>query len=336
MIEGRLKQAIFRTADRTGFIAMCEASARGPVILAYHGVTEAGGSPLGNQRRLHVPKALFEQHLQFLCARWEPVPLSTLLDAMCAGEPLPRRAVVVTIDDGYRNTLTVALPLLRKFRVPATVFVLTGPRRERRMWIDRLEAMVEASSVPVLRWAGRLVPLTSIAAKAEAIRLLTPMFRKLRAQRETALEELYTLLGNPPQVSNPDRDLLASEEVRALRNAGLEIGSHSGCHEPLTERPLNEAQSTLATSRISLELELGTARYAFSYPYGAWNSQLAKLVREVGFYCAVTTDPGVNAPGTDPFGLRRFLVGADDDVPRLRASLSGLRSFWKRSQSAVW
>ncbi len=279
-------------------------------------------------------KGLFEEHLRFLCSRWQPVPLSSLSEAM---DERPRasssRAGVVTIDDGYRNILTVALPLLKRFGMPATVFVLTGPERDRRMWVDRLEALVEASSVQSLQWAGQSLPLTCVAAKADAIRALTPMFRKLGAQREAALDELRMILGNPREEPNPDRDLLTWDEVRTLRDAGLEIGSHADFHEPLTERSLAELGSALVKSREALEREVGSGRYALSYPYGAWNGQMAKLVREAGFCCAVTTDPGLNRRGADLFSLKRSLVGADDDIPRLRASISGLRYFWRPKKS---
>jgi peptidoglycan/xylan/chitin deacetylase (PgdA/CDA1 family) len=325
MIEGRLKRAGFRALERAGVIAVSEVLARGIAILAYHGITEAPESPLSNVRRLHVWKGMFEEHLRFLGSRWRPVPLSTVSEAMDTGRRLPPRTVAVTIDDGYRNVLTVALPLLKRFGVPATVFVLTGVGRERRMWIDRLEAVIEATSVPFLHWEGRTFPLRSVTTKAEAIRALTRIFRELGIRREAALEELRTLLGKPSEPPNPDRDLLTPAEVRALRDAGLEIGSHAEDHEPLTARPLEEMRSALAKSRRVLETDLGDGRYALSYPYGAWNAQLARVVQEAGFCCAVTTDPGLNRPGGDRFGLKRLLVGADDNLPRLRASISGLR-----------
>jgi len=329
MVEGRLKRAGFRVLQRAGVIAVSELLARGVPILAYHGVTEAAASPLSNVRRLHIPKELFEEHLKFLNSRWCPVLLSTVSEAMERGRLPPRRSVVVTIDDGYRNVLTVAMPLLKCFGVPATMFVLTGAGRERRMWIDQLEAMIEATSVPLLQWQERTFPLLSITAKAGAIRALTPLFGQLGARRETALEELRTLLGTPSERPNPDRDLLTPAEIRGLRDAGLEIGSHAEEHEPLTDRPLEAMRSALARSRQVLERDLGAGRYALAYPYGAWNAQLARVVEEAGFCCAVTTDPGLNRPGVDRFGLKRLLVGADDNIPRLRACLSGLRQFLK-------
>ncbi len=327
MVEGRLKRAGFRILEAAGVIAMSEVIANGVAILAYHGVTEGPQSPLGNLRRLHVEARLFEEHLRFLCRRRHPASLSTVWEAMRSGRPLAPDTVVVTIDDGYRNTLTVALPILKRFGVQATVFVLTGAERERRMWVDRLEAAVEATPAAFLSWAGRTFPLTSVAAKADTIRVLTPIFKRLGALREAALDDLRARLGNPAEPPDPDRDLLSRAEIRTLRDAGVEIGSHADHHEPLIDRPREEARSALAKSRQCLEKELGPDRYALSYPYGAWSVPLAGAAREAGFYCAVSTDPGLNRPGADPFSLKRLLVGADDTVPRLRASLSGLRDF---------
>ena len=238
--------------------------------------------------------------------------------------------MIVTIDDGYQNVLTVAQSLLRQFSVPATVFVLTGAERERRMWIDRLEAAIEATTVSSLRWEGRTFPLTAVVAKAEAMLVLVSMFQGLGAHRGSALEKLLALLGDPQEKPDPDRDLLTWDDVRALRDAGIEIGSHADCHEPLPQRALEEARSELIKSRETLEWQLGPGRYALSYPYGAWSQQLARVAQEAGFSCAVTGDPRLNRPDGDLFSLKRLLVGADDDIPRLRASLSGLRSFWKR------
>src|SRR5215470_18093053 len=126
MIEGHLKRAIFRVLDTTGVIAISEAVKQGVPILVYHGVTETKDAPLTNRRRLHVSKRLFAEHLRYLCHRCRPVPLSALTAARNSPRRLPPRAVVVTIDDAYRNALTVALPLLNEFKVPATLFVVTG------------------------------------------------------------------------------------------------------------------------------------------------------------------------------------------------------------------
>jgi peptidoglycan/xylan/chitin deacetylase (PgdA/CDA1 family) len=333
MIEGPLKRVIFRALEGLGVISISEILVRGTTILAYHGVTERQNSPLTNLRRLHTGKGRFEEHLRLLSSRWHPVPLSALWEALEMGRSLPHRSVIVTIDDGYRNILTTALPLLKRFAVPATLFVVTGPERERRMWIDRLEAAIDASSVHSLQWGGRTFPLTSISEKAEAIRVLVGLLAGIGTDRESVLERVRKQLGNPPEHPDPDRDLLSWNEVCTLRAAGLEIGSHAHFHEPLTELPFEEARSGLLKSRETLERELGPGHYALSYPYGAWNESLAEAAREAGFSCAVTGDPGLVRGVASPFSLKRILIGADDDIARLRASLGGLRALGQPRRS---
>jgi peptidoglycan/xylan/chitin deacetylase (PgdA/CDA1 family) len=329
MIESSLKRACFGVLNRLGVIVVSEALANGVPILAYHGVTELPGSHSSNLRRLHVSKTLFEGHLALLASQWRPIRLSALCNAMEMKRSLPPRSVVVTLDDGYRNNLTVAWPLLKHFRIPATIFVLTGPRPKTRMWIDRVEAAVWNSAVPGVQWHGRLLRLTTAAEKQKAIAAFAREFICMGEQREAAIESLCASLRVSFEEPDPDRDLLTWDEIRLLRDAGLEIGSHADYHEPLPQRSPKEVGTALTESRETLERELGAGRYALSYPYGAWNQELAGLARQAGFFCAVTTDRGLNRASSDAFGLKRFLVGADDDVLRLRASLSGLRSLWR-------
>jgi peptidoglycan/xylan/chitin deacetylase (PgdA/CDA1 family) len=234
----------------------------------------------------------------------------------------------VTFDDGYRNLLSVALPVLRAYEVPATVFVITAGGRQ-RLWMDRLETCLLATTTPAVTWDGQRFPLASSADRLSSVRELMMRFDHLGRDRENALRRLLALVGDPTEQPDDDRDLLTWEEIRALREAGLEIGSHADCHEPLTERPSDEAESALTKSRETLEWQLGPGPYALSYPYGAWNKELARAVQVAGFSCAVTGDPGLNRTGANLFALRRLLVGADDDMLHLRASLSGVRSFWK-------
>lgn len=302
-------------------------------MLAYHGVSGASATPLGNLRRLHVDARRFEQHLELLSTYWKPLPLSDVLAALADGR-LPRRAVAVTFDDGYRNVLTVALPLLRRYGVPATVFVLTGSD-QRRFWTDRLEAAVAATSVRDLEWKGARLPLGSLDERRAALAMLHHRLGDLGPERNAALDSILERLEVEGATPDDDRDLLTWDEARALRQAGIEIGSHGDIHEPFTGRPLDELRDALVGSRRKLENELGAGRFPLAYPYGAWNGSVANAVRGAGFCCGATTDAGLNLPKADVFALCRFLMGADDDRPRLRASLSGVRAWFSRRRTRL-
>lgn len=90
-------------------------------ILTYHRV-----GPLTGDHVPTVSPEAFERHLRWLArVRYRVLGLGDVVDRLARGAPFPRRSAVITFDDGYEETYTVAWPLLKRFGVPATVFVAT-------------------------------------------------------------------------------------------------------------------------------------------------------------------------------------------------------------------
>ena len=86
-------------------------------ILCYHRFGPRSG-------QLAVTPTAFEAQMDYLARNgYHVIPLSQLTGFLERGEPVPRKSVVLTIDDGYRSTFEVAFPILRKYGFPATVFL---------------------------------------------------------------------------------------------------------------------------------------------------------------------------------------------------------------------
>jgi peptidoglycan/xylan/chitin deacetylase (PgdA/CDA1 family) len=272
-----------------------------------------------------VPAQRFEEHLRVLTTEWRPIALRELVEAIEEGKSLPARSVVVTFDDGYRNVLTTALPLLRKYAIPATLFVVTHGRR--RMWEDDVEVAMERTIVNSVQCDGVLYRFPSLDAKRVALTAILPVLQRLGPARERAVESLVEALGVPCFPQDEDRDLLDWEERVALQKEGVEIGSHADQHSSLTERPIVEVREALRRSREALVSHFGDGRYGLAYPYGSSGDAISGAARGAGFTCGLIGRPGFNRQSADLFALKRFLIGADDDTVRLRASLSGLRAF---------
>jgi hypothetical protein len=106
-----------------------------------------------------------------------------------AARSLPARAVCVTFDDGYADNAEVALPILRKHRVPATFFIATGYLDGGRMFNDTVTESIRAISTPTLDLAslglGRLV-LDTVEAKRAAIARILPVLKYLPAPEREA------------------------------------------------------------------------------------------------------------------------------------------------------
>ena len=94
-------------------------------ILCYHGVTEQPANTSQDPKGLHVNHLRFAAHLDFLQRNYNVVSLSDYLLAHNEGRSLRPYSVVLTFDDGFRNFLTVAAPLLAGRKLPATVFLIT-------------------------------------------------------------------------------------------------------------------------------------------------------------------------------------------------------------------
>jgi peptidoglycan/xylan/chitin deacetylase (PgdA/CDA1 family) len=96
------------------------------IILCYHGITENSNRYPGSNVGQDVYRGDFAEHLAYLRRHYRIISLDEYVAACRARKPLPPYTVVVTFDDGFLNVATVAAPLLVKFDVPATLFVITG------------------------------------------------------------------------------------------------------------------------------------------------------------------------------------------------------------------
>jgi peptidoglycan/xylan/chitin deacetylase (PgdA/CDA1 family) len=98
---------------------------RNTTILCYHGITQWVGPDPEDRSAIAVDRTLFLAHLKYLKRHYQVIPLRDYLVARQSGKPLPRYSVILTFDDGMRNFLTVAAPILNELDLPATMFLVT-------------------------------------------------------------------------------------------------------------------------------------------------------------------------------------------------------------------
>src|SRR5574338_854149 len=101
---------------------LCPAGSRGKLtILSYHRTLTTPDSILHDA----IDLAGFERHMTFLAEEFNVLPLSEACELLSRGK-LPARAVAITFDDGYADNEKVALPILKRLRLPAAFFIATG------------------------------------------------------------------------------------------------------------------------------------------------------------------------------------------------------------------
>jgi hypothetical protein len=124
----------------------------------YHGLRR--GETLSWARRFgwaNPSPTEFANQLEYLSRRYVPVSLDDVLAWFETGAALPARAMLLTFDDGFQSVLTHAAPVLRRYRVPAVLFVIAGTLEQSYMpWFVPFNRMVErAAPNSVTCGAGR-------------------------------------------------------------------------------------------------------------------------------------------------------------------------------------
>jgi peptidoglycan/xylan/chitin deacetylase (PgdA/CDA1 family) len=223
---------------------------------------------------------------------------------------LPRNALAITFDDGYRDNLTHAAAVLARYGLPATVFVVTGAvGGGEPLWFDRLALAFKQSQAGT--WSapwGEKMPLETQAQRLTALRQALGRCKGLaNEERRRRVGEIVEGVGGGDE--RPLKGLMLSwEDIQALMGLGVSIGAHTVTHPVLSRLSLEEAKAEIVESRRRIEAACGRPPRAFAYPNGRledYGPAVAALVREAGFSCAVTTTFGVNTLTTPPYELRR-------------------------------
>lgn len=307
------------------------------IILTVHGVADDTGPRTWTPLRSRLPARRLDECLAVLKQHYHFITLAEAVDMLSGRRPLRNRAMVLTFDDGYRNQLTAAAPVLEKHGVPATVFVATGFVEQRRpFWFDRIDFALQQSPGRVHAFT---VGGTRVSIDGGSRSAMGEGYARLRAAAKAvhdddvmtaALDEVAMKLEADAPVRL--RDVLEQDEWSAvvtrdeLRHASaqLSFGSHTVDHCRIAYLPPAATARQLTESMRSLHAWTGEPCALFCYPDGAWTPAAAAQVKAAGYAAAVTTDRGLNYRGDDLWRLKRFDVPAAGDSAELLADVSGL------------
>jgi peptidoglycan/xylan/chitin deacetylase (PgdA/CDA1 family) len=304
-------------------------------VLLYHRIDDRGADQSDlNPDVITASPAQFERQLQHLNRFYHPVSAREVLAARAGTHTLPSSAVLVTFDDGYRDFKETAWPLLKKYRVPAVLFLPTAfvDGTPHVFWADALWQLVWRTS-----WMQLEVPglgqrrLDTPQHRLETFRELVDLLKAgpPRGRRE-GLTRLAEVLDVQPE---PVRAFLTWPELRQLAADGAVVAGHSRTHERLDQLDEPALNQEVNGCRMDLARELGTCQPLFAYPYGNANAAAVRAVGAAGFTLGFTTVCGVS----DLLSVHPGLIRRDDArasmgrfMLRLSEPLSRMRTFRHR------
>ena len=329
-----MKQTVLRLMQESGaFTAFRLANRHKALILTYHRFSEDGRDGSTSARALAA-------QLEYLSAHYQLVNLTTLINHLESPYPLPAGLAAITIDDGYRDAYDVALPVLRRYDAPATLFAVTGfLDGQDWLWTDKVQyALLQTRAV---RFEGAVndqsfdFELRNHAARLAAAERLKGHLKTIsEARKQSSIATICELLDvelpqRAPQAYAP----LTWEEARGLEAAGVEVASHTLTHPILTQVGDEQLDRELNESKARLEAELGHAVELFCYPNGDNDSRTRLAARRAGYRAAVTVEEGFNEKLCDILALRR--IHSEKDFTHFVQRTSGFEQMKNRLRFAL-
>ena len=278
----------------------------GCVILMMHKIND-----LFDPLPLTLSPERFARMIEEIQRSSEIVPLDRATEA--AASDVGGLSFVMTFDDGYRDNYEQALPILERYRVPATIYISVDHVDGRRsFWYETLISAITDTKQQHLDLSDLKLGSFSLEGRASRIRAITELNQTLKQYdtetRERLVAQVAELLGADEASGS---SMLSWEMVREMGSKGVSIGSHTMSHPILSRESRERVRLELRDSKARLEAELQGPVEAFAYPNGRsedFNGMVVEEAKEAGYSSAVTTMPGINTAGTDRFMLRRIEV----------------------------
>jgi peptidoglycan/xylan/chitin deacetylase (PgdA/CDA1 family) len=296
-------------------------------ILTYHRVDDPAARPDLMPSLISATPDAFAGQVAMIARDFDPVSLHDVLAALGDPHRLPRRAVLVTFDDGYRDFAANAWPVLRSSGVPATLFVATAFSGDptKRFWWDRLWDAVSRSDRATIDTPVGTLPVGGPHA-GSTVAALRGWLKDLDHDATLVeVDRLVEALGaTTPDGVEPA--VLAWDDLRRLAGEGVTLAPHTRTHPLLDRVAIDRAVDEIAGSYADLERETGSIAApvrVLAYPSGAHGDPAVEASRRAGMDMAMTTRRGGNdLRRADRFRLRRINVGGRASVPLIRAQLA--------------
>lgn len=293
-------------------------------ILCYHRIG-TGGVPLYSE----LPPEIFEAQVRFLKERYRVVSLDEMYREM--QNPVSREQMVaITFDDGYRDLYNYAFPILQRYGIPATIYlIINSMETGEAPWYDKIFVALDSltkNRLEVVLERPRVFELYSrearITAGSEIVGYLRTLPDQLRREWCLAFNEQI-----PVSAEKLTNCMLTWEQVRAMFQAGVSFGSHTMSHPVFSRLPPAEMEAELQVSKRILEERINAPVHDFAYPFGKPEEcglEAGELLARCGYRSAVTTTEGVNSPNANPYRLRRTQIGEERSLAMFMLKLNQL------------
>jgi peptidoglycan/xylan/chitin deacetylase (PgdA/CDA1 family) len=294
----------------------------------YHRVGELKDTPAIDSRSVSATPSGFAQQMRHLARYYHVVSMPDVLDAVKRNRTLRDRSVLITFDDAYADFADIAWPILKRFHLPATLFVPTAypGQPELAFWWDRLyQAFAQTRRAELRDTPLGNFSLADPNSRSRSLRTLQNYVPTV--PHDDAMRLVDCVCAQLAEAPAKGGSVLNWDQLRLLARDGVTLGSHTRTHPILTQLPPNRMREEIQGSQRDLKAEIGSALPIFCYPNGDHNETVTAMLREEGVELGFTTLVGQNElASSDLLRLKRTGITPRSSLPvfSLRVSRPGI------------
>tara|TARA_Y100000389_G_scaffold3743_1_gene3590 strand:- start:24785 stop:25693 length:909 start_codon:yes stop_codon:yes gene_type:complete len=285
-------------------------------IFLFHGVIKKNNYNLRNYNNKHIEQKKFEQILKDLKKNGKPISMDTVKNNIINNQDFDNKSFAVTFDDGFYNNYSIAIPILKKMKIPATFYITTDfIEKNMTSWIDRIEIAVNSKNIGCTKILNREYSFNnSVKSK---IKFMDNLRKKIKNNKKIdpykITSHILSDLEYKKKISSSndilDKKMNWSHIQKIDKQKLFTVGGHTKTHRILSFLSENETKKEIKGSIKIIEKKLNKKIIHYSYPEGlshTFSNREILLLKQKGIECCPSAENGVNNKNSDLFKLKRI------------------------------
>ncbi|MCP4141127.1 MAG: polysaccharide deacetylase family protein [Chloroflexi bacterium] len=292
-LKKKIKNTLLQMIYKSGFARVLAGFGGNNFLTAlnYHRVDYPENRPWLDPSLISATPEQFEEQMRLLRRDYCPISIDDVLSAIDGQKTLPKRAVLVTVDDGYRDFKEYIFPIAARYDIQPLLFVPTAYPEAGVFWWDKLYWALQNWDADTLETAYGNYDLSTPAKREIALKLLRAKIKAGDFREGMGLvDTLYK--GSKPKAKSDTTDIINWDELRELGRKGVCVAAHTHSHPLLTRIPFDEACAEIKESQENIQKEMDKAFPVFAFPDGQpdfFSPKLIRFLEAEGIKFAVTT-----------------------------------------------
>jgi len=302
-------------------------------VLNYHRIDDIDTGFDTFRPNVSATPSEFARQMEYVSRSYHVISIADLVAFIKRGVSLPAHSALITFDDGYLDNYTNAYPILKKYNLPAVIFLATDFIGTGKPFYWDLVAYcfhytqkdhANLPKVGSLSWVDQTAREKSMLKWIEALKKLPEL------EKQSYVDCLPEILDVSVPSSHFKTLTISWEQARELTAHGIEMGGHTASHPILTRIGLEQVTSELSISKHRIEEETKQPILSMAYPNGQatdFNLEIMKKAHQIGYEAAFSLLPGptrYTSVARQPLAIRRIFLSHEDNFSRFVAKLVGV------------